>query len=82
MIRKADKCWNIYLACNLPVICRKDSKELKKAGNKDDVFKEKLSIISVKEIFRTAKDRKAGALGYGVHNRNYSLKTAICTLGR
>ena len=31
---------------------------------KDDVFKEKLSKISVKEISRAAKDRKAGALGY------------------
>lgn len=31
---------------------------------KDDVFKEKLSRVSVKEISRDAKERRAGALGY------------------
>ena len=31
---------------------------------KDDLFKEKLSVVSCKEIVRTAKDRKAGSLGY------------------
>lgn len=31
---------------------------------KDDVFKEKLSRFSAREIGRTAKERKAGALGY------------------
>ena len=31
---------------------------------KDDSFKEKLSKISVKEISRTAKERRAGSLGY------------------
>lgn len=31
---------------------------------KDDVFKEKLSKVSVKEISRDAKERRAGALGY------------------
>ena len=31
---------------------------------KDDVFKEKLGEISIKEISRTAKERRAGSLGY------------------
>ncbi|WMJ87748.1 DUF6551 family protein [Anaerocolumna sp. MB42-C2] len=31
---------------------------------KDDVFKEKVGRISVKEISRTAKERKAGSLGF------------------
>lgn len=31
---------------------------------KDDLFKEKLSKISCKEVCRTAKDRKAGSMGY------------------
>ena len=31
---------------------------------KDDVFKEKLSRVSVKEIARDAKERRAGALGF------------------
>ena len=31
---------------------------------KDDLFKEKLSRISCKEVCRTAKDRKAGSMGY------------------
>lgn len=31
---------------------------------KDDIFKEKLGSISVKEISRTAKERRAGSLGY------------------
>ncbi len=31
---------------------------------KDDIFKEKLGEISVKEISRTAKERRAGSLGY------------------
>lgn len=31
---------------------------------KEDVFKEKLSEISIKEISKTAKDRRAGSLGY------------------
>lgn len=31
---------------------------------KDDVFKEKVGRVSVKEISRTAKERKAGSLGY------------------
>lgn len=31
---------------------------------KDEVFKEKLGEVSIKEITRTAKDRRAGSLGY------------------
>ena len=31
---------------------------------KEDVFKEKLSEISIKEISKTAKDRRAGSLGF------------------
>ena len=31
---------------------------------KDETFKEKLSIVSCKEITRTAKDRKSGSLGF------------------
>ena len=31
---------------------------------KDELFKEKLSRISVKEVSRTARDRRAGSLGY------------------
>ena len=31
---------------------------------KDDLFKEKLGKISCKEVCRTAKDRKAGSMGY------------------
>ena len=31
---------------------------------KDDVFKDKVGRISVKEIIRSAKDRRAGSLGY------------------
>ena len=31
---------------------------------KDDVFKEKLGKVSCKELYRTAKDRKAGSLGF------------------
>lgn len=31
---------------------------------KDDTFKEKLSRVSIKELTRTAKDRRAGSLGY------------------
>ncbi len=31
---------------------------------KDDIFKEKLGDISVKEIVKTAKERRAGSLGY------------------
>ena len=47
-------------------------------GIKDDTFKERLSRISVKELIRTAKDRRAGSLGYAeaivtVYNkRNHS----------
>lgn len=33
-------------------------------GIKDDVFKEKVGVYSPKEISRTAKDRRAGSLGY------------------
>ena len=31
---------------------------------KDDIFKEKNGVVSVKSIIRTAKERHAGALGY------------------
>ena len=31
---------------------------------KEDIFKEKLCEISIKEISKTAKDRRAGSLGY------------------
>lgn len=31
---------------------------------KDDLFKEKLSEVSLKELVRTAKERRAGSLGY------------------
>ena len=31
---------------------------------KDDIFKEKLGRVSVKEISRTAKERRAGSLGF------------------
>ncbi|SCW34402.1 hypothetical protein SAMN02910456_00615 [Ruminococcaceae bacterium YRB3002] len=31
---------------------------------KDEIFKEKLGEVSLKEIARTAKDRRAGSLGY------------------
>ena len=31
---------------------------------KDDVFKEKLGRISIKELSRTAKDRRSGSLGF------------------
>ena len=31
---------------------------------KDDLFKERLSRVSIKELSRTAKDRRAGSLGY------------------
>ena len=31
---------------------------------KDDLFKQKLGCISCKELSRTAKERKAGSLGY------------------
>lgn len=31
---------------------------------KDDVFKDKVGRISVKEVIRSAKDRRAGSLGY------------------
>ena len=31
---------------------------------KDDIFKEKLSEVSVKEICKTAKERRVGSLGY------------------
>ncbi|WP_022765384.1 DUF6551 family protein [Butyrivibrio sp. XPD2006] len=31
---------------------------------KDDIFKEKLGDISIKEIVKTAKERRAGSLGY------------------
>lgn len=31
---------------------------------KEDVFKEKLGVISIKEISKTAKERRAGSLGY------------------
>lgn len=31
---------------------------------KDEVFKERLSRISIKELTRTAKERRAGSLGY------------------
>lgn len=40
---------------------------------KDDVFKEKLSKVSVKEISRVAKDRKAGAMGY-------AMRHCLCTI--
>lgn len=33
-------------------------------GIKDDIFKEKVGKCSVKEIVRTAKERRAGSLGY------------------
>jgi len=32
--------------------------------NKDDIFKEKLGRISIKELARTAKDRRSGSLGF------------------
>lgn len=31
---------------------------------KDDIFKDKLGVVSIKELTRTAKDRKNGSLGY------------------
>ena len=31
---------------------------------KDDIFKEKLGRISIKELARTAKDRRSGSLGF------------------
>lgn len=31
---------------------------------KDDIFKEKLGRLSIKEVSRTAKDRRSGSLGY------------------
>ncbi len=31
---------------------------------KDDIFKEKLNEVSLKELSRTAKERRAGSLGY------------------
>ena len=31
---------------------------------KDDIFKEKLGRISIKELSRTAKDRRSGSLGF------------------
>ena len=31
---------------------------------KDEIFKEKLGEVSLKEIARTAKERRAGSLGY------------------
>ena len=31
---------------------------------KDDIFKDKLSEVSVKELSKTAKERRAGSLGY------------------
>lgn len=31
---------------------------------KDELFKERLSKVSVKEVSRTAKDHRAGSLGY------------------
>ncbi len=31
---------------------------------KDDVFKEKLGSISIKELTRTTKERRAGSLGF------------------
>lgn len=31
---------------------------------KDDIFKEKFGVFSAKDIGRTAKERKAGSLGY------------------
>lgn len=42
----------------------------------DDIFKEKLSSHSVKEISRVAKDRKAGSVGYAetmviMYNKNF-----------
>ncbi len=42
------------------------SRFLNAYGNeiKDDIFKEKLGKLSVKEISRTAKDRRSGSLGY------------------
>lgn len=33
---------------------------------KDDIFKEKLGRISIKELSRTAKDRRSGSLGFAV----------------
>ncbi len=30
----------------------------------DDMFKEKLSVVSIKEITKTAKERRAGSLGF------------------
>jgi hypothetical protein len=33
-------------------------------GIKDDIFKEKVGKCSVKEIIRTAKERRAGSIGY------------------
>lgn len=43
---------------------------------KDDIFKEKNSIISVKQIIRTAKERRIGSLGYAETLLiNYNKKT-------
>lgn len=45
---------------------------------KDDIFKEKNSIFSIKQIIRTAKDRGAGSLGYAetlLINYNKKLQT-------
>ena len=36
----------------------------KQDAKKDDVFKEKLGRISIKELARTAKDRRSGSLGF------------------
>ena len=31
---------------------------------RDDLFKEKVGVVSIKDLSRTAKERKAGSLGY------------------
>lgn len=44
---------------------------------KDDIFKEKNGVFSVKQIIRTAKERRAGSLGYAetlVLNYNQKMK--------
>ena len=38
---------------------------------KDEVFKEKLGEVSIKEITRTAKERRAGSLGYAEAMLNF-----------
>ena len=47
---------------------------------KEDIFKEKLSRISPREISRTARERKAGSLGYAetlIINYNKNRKTTL-----